>query len=324
MIQIVNELKTYLKEVPDNTLRKHYFLFFLTFLSATFTQYGLIVEDDEIIKLLLSFSYSIPVMIILFSHEMGHYIFAKRYKVEATLPYFIPFPLNQVGTLGAYIRMKSMPPDKSSLLDIAFWGPAMSFLVSIPVTIVGLILSKNFPVTQQSEGFHFGTPLIIEFLARVFTDFSADAYLISHPLVFAGWVGFLVTAINLFPIGQLDGGHIAYVFFGKRQKSISLLFMIIIFLLSFEFLGWLFFAAMIYIMIGIEHPPLFERHREHLNKKRKKMAFLSAAMLILCFIPVPIHIDEDALTPPPNSIPERFDSGHKVMKIFHVPEDNKT
>ncbi|MDH5719915.1 MAG: site-2 protease family protein [Spirochaetia bacterium] len=321
MKKMIKELKIYFKETPFNTLRNHILLFIVTFFSATFTQYALINEENEIKKILLSLSYSVPVMIILFSHEMGHYLFARRNNVEVTLPYFIPFPfLNQIGTLGAYIRMRTLPPDRASLFDIAFWGPAMSFLLSIPVTIIGLLLAENSPVVSESAEFHFGTPYIIDILAKLFTNFSETDYLVSHPMVFAGWVGFLVTAINLFPIGQLDGGHIAYAFFGKRQKNVSFLFMVIIFILSFEFAGWLFFAAMIYIMVGLRHPPIYEHHIEKLNLKRKKMALLSVLMLTLCFMPVPIYIHDEAIRPR-TPVPHHIDDEFRVENNTDLPKD---
>ncbi|MDH5716827.1 MAG: site-2 protease family protein [Spirochaetia bacterium] len=311
------EIFNYTKDIPKDAKRKHLLLFVLTFFSTTLNQFLLGTSSDIFSDFLIAISYSVPLMIILLAHEMGHFLYAKRYNVDATLPYFIPLPfISPIGTLGAFIKMKSLPPDKNALLDIAFWGPAMSFSLAIPFSIAGIMMSEVIPITPDLGGLYFGEPLIFKMILHSIKDVPAGHDVLLHPMAFAGWVGFLVTAINLFPIGQLDGGHIAYAVLGKRQKSLAYLFMGIIILLSFDFFGWIFFAAMIYFMIGIQHPPYLENSNFKLNRKQKRMAVLSILMLIFSFIAVPVTIKEDPsqIVPPPSS-PKTPDGEFSVQFI---------
>jgi membrane-associated protease RseP (regulator of RpoE activity) len=283
--------------------RKHIFLAVATFLSMTLTYYRFSYYPTGAEKLAGGILYTVVLVIILLSHEFGHYINAREYGVETTLPYFIPLPfLSPFGTLGAFIRMKSLPPDRRALFDISFWGPAMSFFTSLPAIVIGLYLSEKVPLNLNEPGviigdqpMIFGTSILFDLSIKLFTDIPEGYTLLLHPVAFAGWVGLFVTAINLFPIGQLDGGHIAYVFLGKRQVYIAYIFLgILIFLAVFVSPGWTFWVFML-IMMGLRHPPI--RTTEHLglvshiskiDKSRLRKGIFSIVIFIICFIPEPL------------------------------------
>lgn len=289
-----------IREIDRKTMQKHLLLFFLTLASTTLTGYYMAGPSET--PWFDGLLYSVPVMVILGAHELGHYVAARLYGVDATLPYFIPLPvISPFGTLGAFIKMKEMPPDRRSLFDIAFWGPAMSFLFSIPFMIGGLMLSEVRKVPENFGGMVFGDSLLFRLTAELFYEIPAGYDVFIHPMAFAAWAGLFVTAINLLPIGQLDGGHIAYSVFGKRARQINYLFVAVLIILSFEFFGWAFWVMLLFLM-GIHHPPLNTEGSSPLDKKRMRMAFYSAVMLILCFIPVPLDVKLDK--PEERAVPE--------------------
>src|SRR4030042_3538250 len=161
--------------------------------------------------------YSIAIMLILLGHEMGHYFMSRRYGTKATLPFFLPFPFSPFGTLGAVIRMESAISSRKALFDTGVAGPLTSLLLSIPAIGIGLKLSEVVPASQIKEGaLRLADPLLFSFIQRlVLGEISENYEILLHPIGFAGWVGLFVTSLNLLPIGQLDGGHIAYGLFGK-------------------------------------------------------------------------------------------------------------
>ena len=188
----------------------HLVLFILTLLSTWLTG-GL--------------GYSIPIMLILLGHELGHYFMSRRHGMRATLPFFLPFPFSAFGTLGAVIRMESTIPSRKALFDTGAAGPLISFCLSIPAIVVGLRLSEAVPVSQLREGtIRLADPLLFSLIQRFVIGQVPENYdVILHPIGYAGWVGLFVTALNLLPVGQLDGGHIAYAFFGKRSRAVFLI-----------------------------------------------------------------------------------------------------
>ncbi|MCS6983989.1 MAG: site-2 protease family protein [Leptospiraceae bacterium] len=251
----------------------------------------------------MSLGYSIPLMIILTGHEMGHYVMARLYGVSVSLPYFIPLPfISPFGTMGAFIRMHQMPPDRRSLFDIGFWGPAMSFLLSLPFLIIGISLSHVQPIPHYFTGLIYGDSLLIKLVNSIFHDIPPGHDIVAHPMALAAWTGLFVTALNLLPIGQLDGGHISYALLGRRQKEVSYMALLILFLLSLYFSGW-FFLGLILIFMGLRHPPLpaeFFTGIIPLDTRRLKLAWFSFLMLVLCFVPVPIqqyHLNLPQLEP---------------------------
>lgn len=236
--------------------------------------------------------FSFALMSILLSHELGHYIMSRRHKVDATLPYFIPAP-TLIGTFGAVIKMKSTVPDRRALLDIGAAGPIVGFVVSIPFLIIGLKLSK---VTfGTAGGITFGTSLLMEFIARYLFPSVPDGHVIYlHPVALAGWLGLLVTMMNLLPMGSMDGGHIAYALFGKWHYHISRV--VVVALVTTGIIGaltgidglivWGVWGT-VNVFFGLRHPPPLNPDAP-LDAKRKLVAAIAALILILTFVPMPV------------------------------------
>lgn len=231
--------------------------------------------------------FSITIMTILLSHELGHYLMSCRHKVDATLPYFIPAP-TFVGTFGAVIKINSNVPDRRALLDIGAAGPIIGFFFSIPALMIGFKLSQ--PVPGMGGGVNFGSSLLLEFLARHYFSGIPDGYAIHlHPIALAGWIGLLVTMMNLLPIGMMDGGHISYALFGRRHYFISRV--MIALLLVMGVVGWFGWAVwgMLNILFGLRHPP--PTYPEiPLDRKRKLIGVLAAIIFIVTFVPTPFSI----------------------------------
>jgi hypothetical protein len=234
-------------------------------------------------------SFALPLMIILGTHETAHYLAAKRHNIEASLPYFIPLPPPFIlGTMGAFISMREPISNKKALLDIGSAGPIAGFIVSIPILIIGFILESLNPITISeisSDIFVFNPPLLFTGL-RYF--FPAPENSLMHPTAFAGWVGLFVTALNLIPGGQLDGGHISRALLGENAKYLSLIVIFILFALSFitQFLLWIIFAFFI-LLLGTSHPPPLNDISK-LGHKRQAIGAFCMAMLLLCIHYAPI------------------------------------
>lgn len=233
------------------------------------------------------FSYSISIITILLAHEMGHYFMTRRYGIPATLPYFIPFPLSPFGTFGAIIKMKGIIINKKALFDIGVAGPLSGFIVAIPFVILGIKLSKVQLVTGKMAYLQLGDPLIFKILQKYLIGDIPQGYdLVLHPFAYAGWVGLFVTALNLLPVGQLDGGHVIYAVFGERSKwvfgaSIALLAGLALFYNP----GWLALVILL-LIFGMRHPEPFDMETE-LDGKRKVIAFIILLIFIFSFTPSP-------------------------------------
>ncbi len=226
--------------------------------------------------------FSVPLLTILGAHEMGHYLVAKRYKVRASLPFFLPsFP--PLGTFGAFISMRDPIPNRRALLDIGVSGPLIGFAIAIPVTLVGLALSTGTPAVPSTAGGEFIQPSALFALLSLF--FPLPSQYILHPMAFAGWVGLFVTAINLLPAGQLDGGHVARALLGNRQHYLSWAAVFALFAMSTVYFGWIIFAFLI-LMIGVRHPPPLN-DITGLSVARKLIGVGAVAVLLLTFIPQP-------------------------------------
>ncbi len=246
-------------------------------------------KDPSLILKGIPFSFSL--IAILLAHEMGHYITSRIYRVDVTLPYFIPAP-TIFGTLGAVIKMRSPLRKKTVLLDIGAAGPIAGVIVAIPIVIWGLAHSEIVSLAKvDGTYFLFGDSILFNLISH-FTvgDVPEGKDLMLHPVAFAGWVGFLVTALNLMPMGQLDGGHIAYALFGARQRFVSRAFLVLLLILGvIYYQGWLIWAILI-LIIGVDHPPIVD-DEVPLDVKRKVVGFIAFAVFILTFIPVPVKID---------------------------------
>ena len=241
--------------------------------------------------LLQGIPFSLTLMTILLAHEMGHYICARRYHVAATLPFFIPAP-TLIGTLGAFIRIKSFIRSRVALLDIGIAGPIAGFALAVPAAVVGLLLSRPAPPLGPDD-IALGYPLIFRVLHGLLGADSLTlrwyslAQLNLHPIAIAAWVGMLATALNLLPGGQLDGGHIIYSAFPRAHKFISLASIIVLLPLAFtSWAGWIVWALMLGIT-GLRHPEVPQY--PGLSKGRTRLALFAVVMLVLTFIPAPFN-----------------------------------
>ena len=232
--------------------------------------------------------YSFAVILILFGHEMGHYLMSRRYGIRATLPFFLPFPLPPFGTLGAVIRMESTVSSRKALFDTGVAGPLTSLILSIPAIVIGLKLSTVVPTSHIKEGaLRLADPLLFSSIQRlVLGQISENYEIVLHPIGFAGWVGLFVTSLNLLPIGQLDGGHIAYGLFGKRSRIIFLIAIAVMaFITVFYNPGW-FLLLILIILFGFRHPPPMD-DQTPLDWKRKLLGGIVFLAFFVSFTPVP-------------------------------------
>jgi len=232
--------------------------------------------------------FSLALLFILLSHEMGHYLASKKHCVDVTLPYFIPAP-TFIGTFGAIIKMRSPLRNKKVLFDIGAAGPLAGMAVTIPILVVGLKLSEVKTLGAPLEGeLVLGTSLILSFLTKVVLGSLAEnCHIILHPLAFAGWIGLLVTSLNLMPVGQLDGGHIAYAVLGRKAQIISKV--MIIALLGLGIWGapmWLFWAVLLVFLLGTKHPPTLD-YDISLDRTRQLIGAFTLFIFVITFIPVP-------------------------------------
>jgi membrane-associated protease RseP (regulator of RpoE activity) len=237
--------------------------------------------------------FAVTLLSILGTHEFGHYFTARHYKASVSLPYFIPAPPPFLfGTLGAIIRLRSPARDRNSLFDIAAAGPLAGLLVALPAIMLGLAWSKVAPV-PPGEHLAFGDSLLMRFLVYLhFGSIPAGSDVFIHPVALAGWVGLFVTALNLFPVGQLDGGRIAYALFGSRHRLVGTgTFVALIALAAVTWsANWLVWAALIFFLVGFHHsPPLDDL--TPLTPGRRAVGLICFLLLVLLVPPVPISID---------------------------------
>jgi membrane-associated protease RseP (regulator of RpoE activity) len=237
--------------------------------------------------------YSLTVLGILGCHEMGHYVACLRYGVDATRPYFLPAPLPLTGTLGAFIRIRSRIPSKVALFDIGIAGPIAGFVVAVPALFIGLSLSEVVRLPDdQSQLMSLGEPLLFRFASWLVFGTVDEGYSVNmHPMAFAAWFGLLATALNLFPIAQLDGGHISYAVLGRRSLWVTLTMVVVAIGLTFLSSSWIAWTVMLVVMlvvVGPRHPPTIDDDTP-LDAARLWLALFALVMLIVCFTPAPIE-----------------------------------
>jgi len=256
---------------------------FTTLLAGALQQSAEIFQHPA--ELIRGIPFSFTLMAILLTHEMGHYLTSRYHGVSATLPYFIPAP-SIIGTFGAFIRMTSPILSKRALIDIGASGPIAGFVVAIAAVAVGLHYSRVVEVSTL-EGMKLGTPLIFSMISNLMIGpVPMDHDVLLHPVAFAGWIGMFVTALNLIPIGQLDGGHVVYAVFGRRHRTISLLMIPILILFGiYGWPGW-FLWAVLPLIFGINHPPVLDSDHP-LGFSRQIIGWISLAIFILTFTPTP-------------------------------------
>ena len=245
-------------------------------------------------------TFSLPLMAILGTHEMGHYYYAKKHNLDASLPFFLPMPpmIFPFGTMGAFISIREPIPNRRALLDVGASGPIAGLLVAIPVTLLGFWLTERnaVPVPIDSgDSLYLGSSIFfgaLGSLSELFYPSSGD-YL-SHPVVLAGWTGFFVTALNLMPAGQLDGGHIARALLGPKSNGLSYTVIFLLILMTFygipgfgpPYTGWAIYAMLIFFL-GTSHPPPSEELSD-LGKSRFAVGALTGLILLTTFTPSPI------------------------------------
>jgi len=299
-------------------------LFLVTFFTVTVAGVQWLNKDPfDLGNFSFGIPYSLSILFILTCHEFGHYFAARHHGVDATLPYFIPFPnlvgaLN-FGTLGAVIKTKSPVPSRKVMFDIGAAGPIAGFVATILILTYGFatLPGKEFILSIHPEyfapthpetglGLAFGNCLLYQFLefmltnpANQFVPPMSEMY--HYPFLCAGWFGLFVTAMNMIPIGQLDGGHVAYTMFGASHRMIArsafalVLFMGLLGLLplihvsmTFGWTGWIFWALVLFFVVKIDHPPVLDE--TPLDEKRRNIGWITFIILALSFIPTPFTI----------------------------------
>jgi membrane-associated protease RseP (regulator of RpoE activity) len=242
--------------------------------------------------------YAVPVMTILICHEMGHFIQAWRYGVYASFPFFIPMPISPLGTFGAVIAMEPRMGHRRALFDIGITGPLAGLVPTLIFCIIGLHYSRLTPVplspASLPNNYVYGSPLLFQVLASYLVSPSWGVSGIDmDPMAFAGWVGLLVTSLNLMPIGQLDGGHILYALLRRnanRVASLLLLLAIVVVALNLQMLGGWMLMLFLVILMGPAHPPT-ANDEEPLGWFRTMLGWLTLAFIFIGFTPTPIlHI----------------------------------
>jgi membrane-associated protease RseP (regulator of RpoE activity) len=234
--------------------------------------------------------YMLGVMGILLAHEMGHFIQALRYGVPASLPFFIPMPVTPMGTMGAVIGMQGSGADRKELFDIGLTGPLAGLLVAVPLTWLGIQQAKPFPM-NVAAGLHFEDPLLIKAMMWYLRpDLLPGQELAMTPLLMAGWFGLLLTGLNMLPISQLDGGHVAYAVLGRKSFWLArgIMLAALVFIFVARAYGWMVMLLLV-SFIGVEHPPT-ANDRARMGLGRRLLGLVSLLIPLVCMTPNPITV----------------------------------
>ncbi|MBT4865197.1 MAG: site-2 protease family protein [Planctomycetaceae bacterium] len=270
------------------------FLFVATVLSTWFA--GIFYAADPPLGspfvdfVLEGLRYSVAVMSILLAHEMGHFLAARIHRVPASLPYFIPMPISPLGTMGAVIVQGRGVADRRQMFDIAIAGPLAGLVLALPIVWFGLVDSKTVPkVPVDGVAFIFEDPLVMQWMIEhIHQGISENETVRLSPLIMAGWVGILVTALNLIPIGQLDGGHILYCLIGRRAHKVAmgLLLFAVAWMIYTNSLNYILLVILLFVF-GPKHPPTADDSIP-LGPVRVAMGWLTLAFIVIGFTPNPI------------------------------------
>jgi membrane-associated protease RseP (regulator of RpoE activity) len=237
------------------------------------------------LAILAGWPFALCIIAVLGSHELAHYLAARRLGVDATPPYFLPVPHPLTGTMGAFIRIRSPVPSRSALVRVGVAGPLVGFLVCLPVTVVGLVLSRA-EVVAGRDVLALGTPPLFALLSGlIHGPLAAGQDVMLHPVALAGWLGMFVTALNLLPVGQLDGGHIAYALLGRHYRKFTLAMLGVLLAGGLLWPGWAFWALLIAVF-GLRHPPPLDDVTP-LGRADVALAVAGLVVFALTFIPVP-------------------------------------
>jgi membrane-associated protease RseP (regulator of RpoE activity) len=283
----------------------HLLLFALTIATTTIVgagQYASFLDDFSATPrlpmpfaalLVRGFWYSGTILAILGCHELGHYFACRYYDVDASLPFFIPVPFLLTGTMGAFIRIREPIPSKRMLFDIGIAGPLAGFAVAVPALFIGLSMSHVVRLPGDASNLlELGEPLLFKFASWLLWGTQPDGFSLNmHPMAFAAWFGLLATALNLFPIGQLDGGHISYAVLGPRSTTVTFVMMGIALGLAYFSSSWIVWTVLLIGMLitfGPRHPRVFDEGVP-LDRTRLALALVALAIFVLCFTPAPIR-----------------------------------
>ncbi len=270
----------------------HFILLALTALTTTVM--GALFLNDGTSRVVSGLLYSVSLLMILGSHEMGHYIACRWYGVDATLPFFLPSPLPIFGTFGAVIKIKSPIPSRRALFDIGIAGPLAGFVFALPVALIAHYFAKASASGIPDDGvIVFNDPLLFKFIGKLM---HLPPSIDGNPLWFAAWLGLLMTSLNLLPIGQLDGGHVIYAIFGRvghcliaRAVYLGVVALAVYSYFSGGWLGWFVWVILLTIMMRFGHPPVVDEE-EPLGFTRILVAIIGLLVFVLCFMPFPITV----------------------------------
>lgn len=253
--------------------------------AAGFSFYLDILREPGLLLLGLPFSFTL--LGILAAHELGHYFACRYYGISATVPYFIPAP-TMIGTLGAFIRIRSLIVNRRALFDVGLAGPVVGFLFAVPALALAIAFSKVLPAAQVQAPLVFGEPLLSRILMALLRPDVPPHDLFLHPVGRAAWVGLFATALNLLPAGQLDGGHIVYSLSSRYHRRISLAVALGLIALGlfFKWYVWLLWAGLL-LAFGFRHPRLLDPY-VRLDSARRAWALAALVIFLLCFMPVPL------------------------------------
>ncbi|MBN1962963.1 MAG: site-2 protease family protein [Deltaproteobacteria bacterium] len=286
---------------PKRPWALHITLFVLTFLSAMWFQsidWAIATSFKDAItspfyhpeKLTEGLTFAVALLAILLAHEMGHFFVARYYRVNQSLPYFIPAP-TLFGTLGAVILMRSQPSNRKVLLRVALAGPFAGLIIALIAAAWGLAHSNPTTALPHPNEPIAGSSLLWSWLVQIFIPKHAT-FINLHPVAFAAWAGLLVTALNLIPAAQLDGGHIAYALFGKRQLAISRLVVVCLLVLGIFYNHngagsvWLIWAVLL-SLLGLRHPPVRDEYLS-ISPRDRFAGYLALVLFIVTFVPIPL------------------------------------
>jgi len=231
--------------------------------------------------------FSVTLMLILGVHEMGHFLTAKKHHVDATLPYFIPAP-TLIGTFGAFIKMRSPVRNRLALVEIGASGPFAGFIVALPALFIGLSLSTVTNIANAG-GIQLGDSLLMKIATAIlYPGLTEVQDIMLHPVAFAAWIGMLVTMLNLLPIGQLDGGHIAFALLGDWYPKVAYGSLVAILILGIFSANWIVWAALVFFLIRVKHPPIIDDHAP-LSRREIIIGVVALVIFLLTFIPMPFR-----------------------------------
>jgi membrane-associated protease RseP (regulator of RpoE activity) len=274
----------------------HIMLFLMTIVTTVVA--GMVWEGlnplEQIREFHRGLPYAFTLLTILLFHEMGHYLTARYYGMDVTLPYFLPAPPPlPIGTFGAFIRMRSPARNRRALLHVGAAGPIAGFCVALPAMIYAYTTASVVPVAPSPDSLSFAEPLLLQFIGHAILGPIRAGYAIHlNGVGLAAWFGIFVTVLNLLPIGQLDGGHILYAIVGPYARYVSWAVVCLLLVLGFFFLGWFLWAVLGWLTS--RRPQIVLDPYTPLDRRSLMIAGIALAIFVLCFMPIPITIGEMA------------------------------